>query len=437
MRKRFSLPFTPFDHQRIAHASKRRFKVLVWHRRAGKTVFAIVELILAALAQTKTRGRYGYIAPQLKQAKQVAWDYLCAYTRGIAGVQVNQAELSVTLPNGAQIRLFGADNPDSLRGTYFDGVVLDEVAQMRPQTWEEVIRPALADREGWALFIGTPKGINLFSKTYFAALSDDRWYADLKRWSDTNVLKREEIEDSKRTMSAALFAQEFECDFHAATTDTLISLETVLAAARRTITPQQIQYAPRIMGVDVARYGDDKTAIAKRQGLLLHPVRRFSGLDGMEVASQVSIDAKDFQPDAIFVDAGGVGGPVADRLRQLGWNVIDVQFGSRSMDERFHLKRSEIWWLMAEWLKEASVPNDSVLHEEWVAPTFSYANASNKLALESKDDMRKRGLPSPDGADAVAVTFAEPVHPRIRRDLDFEEPQSSSMDFDPYEHLGR
>jgi hypothetical protein len=430
------LPFTPFEHQRVAHSSKRRFKVLVWHRRAGKTVFAIVELVLAALACKKERARFAYIAPQLKQAKQVAWDYLKHYTRGIHGVEANEAELSVTLPNGAQIRLFGADNPDSLRGTYFDGVVLDEVAQMRPQTWGEVIRPALADREGWALFIGTPKGVNLFSKTYFDAVNDDRWYADLKRWSDTNVLKPAEVEDARRTMSAALFAQEFECDFFAATTNTLISLESVLEASRRIVTPAEVSYAPKIMGVDVARYGDDKNAIAKRQGRLLLPVRRFGGMDTMEVASQVTHDANEWKPHAIFVDIGGVGAGVGDRLRQLGWNAIDVNFGSASADPRYHLKRTQIWAQMADWLKTASVPNDTVLHGEWVAPTYSYAGQTNKMKLESKDDMRARGIPSPDGADSVATTFSEPVAIPSRPDLDDYEAQSGGNDFDPYEHLG-
>ena len=106
-------------------------------------------------------------------AKAIAWSYLKHYTSPIPYCKINEGELSIILPNRATIRIFGADNPDALRGLYFDGVVMDEVAQMKPEVWGEIIRPALADRKGWAVFIGTPKGINLFSQMYDLALARD------------------------------------------------------------------------------------------------------------------------------------------------------------------------------------------------------------------------------------------------------------------------
>src|SRR5690606_9560529 len=133
--------------------------------------------IKAAVGCRLPRPRYGYVAPLYSQAKSIAWDYLKHYTAPIPGVRRNESELWVELPNGARIRLFGADNPDSLRGMYFDGVALDELAQMKPDTWTEVIRPALTDRGGFAVFIGTPKGVNIFHDLYQQAVRDPAWFA--------------------------------------------------------------------------------------------------------------------------------------------------------------------------------------------------------------------------------------------------------------------
>jgi phage terminase large subunit-like protein len=128
------------------HNRHERFAVLVAHRRAGKTVACVNELIKGALTCQAKNPRFAYIAPLFKQAKDVAWEYLKEYTAVIPGREVNETELRVDLPNGGRIRLYGADNPDALRGIYLDGVILDEYADMRPSIWTEVLRPALSDR---------------------------------------------------------------------------------------------------------------------------------------------------------------------------------------------------------------------------------------------------------------------------------------------------
>ena len=404
------LPFVPRKHQREAHRARKRFSVLVWHRRAGKTVFAVGELVLAALRCARERGRYAYVAPLLNQAKGVAWDYLQAFTRDIPGVRFNQSELWVELPNGARIRIYGADNPDALRGLYFDGVVLDEVADMRPQVWGEIIRPALADREGWALFIGTPKGVNLFSELYYAALKDETWHAEVRRAADTGALSEAELDDMRRTLSVSQWAQEVECDFAAAVDNVLVRLDEVLEAQRRTPTLAAYEAFPRILGVDVARYGDDRTVLFPRQGPAAMRPRAFQGLDTMAVAAQVAQSIEKWHPHAVFVDQGGIGAGVVDRLRQLGHQVVGVDFGGRAGDARMENKRAEMWWTMAEWIREGGcLPDDTVLAGELTAPTYTYANKRGRLQLESKDDLRQRGLPSPDIADALALTFALPV----------------------------
>src|SRR5436309_352720 len=138
------IDYWPRIHQAEIHRSLKRFNVLVAHRRFGKTILCVNELISEALRRKRPHPRYAYIAPLLNQSKDVAWEYLKHYTAPIARRRVHETELRVDLPNLARIRLYGADNPDRLRGLYFDGVVLDEYAQMPSRLWSEVVRPTLA-----------------------------------------------------------------------------------------------------------------------------------------------------------------------------------------------------------------------------------------------------------------------------------------------------
>ena len=197
------------------HDRKERWSVIVAHRRCGKTVLCINDLIYRALMDGKENGRYAYVAPYMSMAKQIAFDYLLSYSRPVMA-KANQSELWVELVNGARIRLFGADNPDTLRGLYLDGVVLDEYADMKPSIFGSVIRPLLTDRGGWATFIGTPKGHNAFWEVYNNATQDPSWYVKVLRASQTKLLPQEELDDAAKTMTEDQYLQEFECDFESA-----------------------------------------------------------------------------------------------------------------------------------------------------------------------------------------------------------------------------
>lgn len=198
------------------HTRKQRFGVAVAHRRAGKTVASIMDVIDAALRCDKVEPRFAYIAPYYAQAKDVAWGYLKRYTAPIPGVVTNESELRVDLPNGGRIRLYGADNYDRLRGIYLDGVVLDEFADMDPRAWSEVIRPALADRQGWALFIGTPKGRNAFWEVFERSRTDPEWFSLRLRASETGILADDELRAMRSEMSEDEYAREMETSFDAA-----------------------------------------------------------------------------------------------------------------------------------------------------------------------------------------------------------------------------
>lgn len=211
------IPYAPRPLQRKIHENLRRFNVLVCHRRFGKTVLCINELIKKALEHDgKQDKRFAYIAPLYKQAKQAAWDYLKKYTECVPGRQAHETELRVDLPNGSRIRLFGADDPDAIRGIYLDGVILDEYADMSPRMWGEVIRPALSDRKGWAIFIGTPKGRNQFFTLYDKARDDPEWLAAMFRASETGYVDPAELLSARKQMDEAEYDQEFECSFSAA-----------------------------------------------------------------------------------------------------------------------------------------------------------------------------------------------------------------------------
>lgn len=189
---------------------------MVAHRRCGKTVAVINDMVLKACHCPYAHGRYAYVAPLLSQAKEIAWDYLKRYSRPAWGAKPNESDLIVTLYNGAKIRLHGADNPDRLRGAYLDGVAMDEFGDMRPSIYGSVIRPMLADRGGWATFIGTPKGRNQFFKTYDNAIADPRWYHAMLKASETHILPQDELDDARIDMTEEEYEQEFECSFDAA-----------------------------------------------------------------------------------------------------------------------------------------------------------------------------------------------------------------------------
>jgi hypothetical protein len=210
------IDYKPRDQIRAFHNRKERFAIIVAHRRFGKTVAAINDLIRSCFEIDRPNVRVAYIAPYLSQAKAVAWDYALEFTRDIPEIKVNHSELRIDFLNGARFRLFGADNYNAMRGLYFDAVVLDEMADFPASAWSNVIRPALADRRGSATFISTPKGKNEFWELWHEAQDDPNWFTAMLKASDTSILDQEELDEARRTMGDDRYEQEFECSFEAA-----------------------------------------------------------------------------------------------------------------------------------------------------------------------------------------------------------------------------
>ena len=246
--------FAPF------HKRTQRFASIVAHRRAGKTVACINDLIDSALVCAKPEPRFAYVAPFYAQAKDVAWSYLKRFTSPIPGTTANESELRVDLPNGGRIRLYGADNYDRMRGGYLDGVVLDEYADMDPRAWSEVIGPMLADRKGWAAFIGTPKGRNAFCEVHERALTDPEWFALMLKASETGLIDADELSRWRREMTEEQYAQEFECSFQAALLGAYYGKEMSRAEADKRICG--VPYDPAALVHTAWDLGiDDSTAI--------------------------------------------------------------------------------------------------------------------------------------------------------------------------------
>ncbi len=421
--KTITIPYRPRYPEVHRILESRRFVVLVAHRRFGKTTLAMNHLLKMALTCRRPQGMFGYVGPFRNQAKSVAWNILKSCSSGVPGREINESELFVSLPGpegSVRIRIFGADNPDALRGLYFDGVVMDEVAQIRPSTWEEVIRPALADRAGWALFIGTPKGINLFSELYHKAQSlqsagDTNWAALRFPVTDTDALPPEEVERLRREQSDNIFRQEMLCDFTVSTDDTLISIEEADAAMNRQADPALAEVWPLVVGVDVARFGEDATVFFPRRGLYaLEPVV-LRKLSNVEVAHRLVAFIAERDPALVCVDQGqGTG--VIDLARELtaarGTVIVEVPFGGRAnRDAVYANRRAEMWTNLRDWLRAGGrLPRNEALRAELAAPCYDF-DAAGRIRLEAKENIKTRLKRSTDLADALALTFAVPSGP--------------------------
>lgn len=395
---------------------KYRFGVLVAHRRLGKTVGSINAMLKKALLARMRSPQYAYIAPYRNQAKMIAWNYLKFYSHSIPSLKTNESELYIELPTmhvgavGARIYIVGADKPDALRGTYWDGVILDEYAQIKPELWGEIIRPALADRKGFAWFIGTPKGQNQFYEKYKESLSKDDWFSFLFRATETAIIDDEELRDMKNNMTDIEYRQEMLCDFTVSAFNILITIDMVETAVARHYSEAQVKGMPSILGVDVARFGDDRSVIACRRGEVLYTPKIYKGIDNMELVARIVEEIRRYDPVAVFIDAGG-GSGVIDRLRQLGYtNIIEVAFGSRAEDANKYVNfRAEMWHKMADWIRmTGSLPDMPELKAELTVVEYGFDNADRRK-LKKKEDIKKDFGMSPDIADAVALTFAHRI----------------------------
>ena len=400
---------------------KKKRAVLVCHRRFGKTIGCVNELIRKALQNTKLMPKYAYVAPYRNQAKRIAWEWLKYYTGPIPGRNINESELYVELPTmhpgspGARIQIVGADYPDNLRGDYLDGVVLDEFAQIKKELYGEIIVPMLADRDGFSYIVGTPKGQNHFYEKYLQAVKDpDDWFTCLYRVDETGILPPEKVEEMKREMTPDQIRQELLCDFSASASNVVIPIDLVTEAVQRNITKDAVQDMPAVLAVDVARFGDDDSVLTFRQGLWMDKPQRVHGLNTMELASYVAAEYYRRKPDVLVIDGGAMGPGVIDRLRQMSIPVMEINFQQRALDpQRYANVRAEIYFLLLEWLQQGGcLPNDPDLKAELTVTEYRFTS-NGRIILQPKEEIKELTGRSPDAADSAALTFAVPIQKKL------------------------
>lgn len=306
--------------------------------------------------------------------------------------------------------------PEAFAGLHNQGgrilIIFDEASAIPTCIWE-VAEGALTDKNTQIFFIcfGNPTRSN---GRFYECFGRFR-----HRWITKKVDSRTVPITDKRQINKWVEDYGLDSDFvkirvlgefPAGSSTSLIKTEDILKAVERNIEENVYIHAPRILGVDVARFSEDKTVIAKRQGLKLHDLKKYNSLDTVEVSDAVIREINDFKPDAVFIDIGGVGAGVYDRLKWMGYNICGVDFaGKPNRKDKYINKRAEIWCNMADWIKSADILNDADLKEDLAGPTYYFRGDNAQILLEKKQDMKKRGLASPDCADALALTFASNV----------------------------
>lgn len=303
-------------------------------------------------------------------------------------------------------------NSESFAGTHEKHVmvIFDEASAIADIIWEVTEGAMTTPGAMWIAFGNPTRNTGRFSEcfTKFA----HRWETqkvDSRTAKMTNKSQLKEWLDDYGEDSD-FYRVRVRGEFPRAGDRQFISGEVVDLAVRRYADVSN-ENATLTMGVDVARFGDDQSVIVLRRGRKVEMVQRFRQLDNMQLAAKAAAVINVHQPDAVFVDGSGMGSGVVDRLRQLGHTVFDVIAAATPDEENKDTvtnKRAEMWLRMREWLNGADIPLDQELMEELISVEY-FHNAKDKLQLEKKSDMKKRGMPSPDSADALALTFAYPV----------------------------
>ena len=422
----YTFGYEPHEYQEKLHVALRyyRFVVCVAHRRWGKTESAVACLLASAQGELKPDGMYAYVAPFLKQAKAIAWRKLKKFVQDTygkdwkkQGIQKNEAELWIQLPNGARIQLFGADNPDAMRGLYFDGVVIDEIADMKEDVWNAVIRPALADRRGWALLIGTPKGMNELYRFYQRGLNDPLWKSLMFSCSHTKLpwLPPEEIKALENDMTEAMFAQEMLCDFEASSDDVLFKIKALTDAANRQLRLSDITGAAKVIGLDVAgaAKGSDRTVLTKKQGLMVWKQQVYKGIDTPAICDMLASQMIEWKADAAIVD-NGYGFAVVEQMQRRGYsNVYGVDFGGKPGQPQYANKKTEMFYRTKKAIDDGlKLPNDPHLFAELSAHTVRM-DEKGKLTILEKKEVKKVLRRSPDKCDSLILAHAFDVVPLL------------------------
>jgi len=316
---------------------------------------------------------------------------------------------------GVEGKLWSSENPDSYAGVHnFAGVMLvfDESSGIPDSIWSVAAGFFTEDTPNrfWLAFSNPRRNSGYFYECFNS--KRDFW--------DTDTIDARSVEGTDVEFYKSII-DEYGPDSYQANVevygafpdsgdDLFISPSLVEGAMGRALEIDPL--APITVGVDPARFGADSTVIVVRQGRKVLEIRKYQGEDTMEIVGRVIDAIEDFRPAMVAVDEGGLGAGIVDRLKEQRYKIKGVNFASKPRNHMMYVnKRAEIWGLMRDWLKEGDIPQDKYLKKDLVGPTTKY-DSKGAMQLESKQAMKKRGLASPDAADALALTFSHPVASR-------------------------
>ena len=329
------------------------------------------------------------------------------------------------------------ENSEAFAGTHEKYVLMiyDEASKIDDAIWEVTEGAMTTPGAVWIAFGNPTRNVGRFKECFPGGRHARRWLSMQIDSRTAKMANKREIDQWIQDYGedSDFVRVRVKGEFPRASSLQFIAEDIVVAAMGRYVHPDQYYHMPKIIGVDVARYGDDQSVIMKRQGIAAFKAEKYRELDNMTLAGICQRHITDWRPDMMFIDEGG-GQGVIDRLRQLGHdNVMGVQFGGKAIDKyQYANKRAEMWGLMKEWLAAGgSIPEDRGLKADLIGPEYGFT-ALDAIQLERKEDMKKRGLSSPDAGDALALTFAMKVLPRskkeiIREELDLEEPEYNPL----------
>lgn len=308
----------------------------------------------------------------------------------------------------ASARTSSSDRPEALAGIHSEHVLLiiDEASAV-PEAVYEAAAGSMSGHSACTILIGNPtRNSGMFYKTHHELASD--WDTMHVSCVDNTLVAADFVDQIRATYGEESNAYRIRVlgEFAVADDDTLISAEIVDSAMTRDVSGTE--HDVMVYGVDVARFGSDRSALCKRRGNVVIEVKSWGGLDLMQLVGAIVNEANIDRPDEICVDTIGLGSGVADRLREMGYNVRDVNVAETSaMNPNANRLRDELWLSVRDWLstRGVKIPNDASLRHELVAPRYTFTS-TGKIVVESKDLMRKRGMRSPDLADALCLTFA-------------------------------
>lgn len=301
-------------------------------------------------------------------------------------------------------------NSEAFAGLHAEHVLVlyDEASAISDRIWEVTEGAMTTPRAMWLVFGNATKTTGRFAEC---------WGRFRHRWKTWRVDSRTAKKADQKQIARWIEDFGIDSDFvrvrvlglqPRAGNNQFISADDVRAAQDRQ--PAGFEKLPKALACDVARFGDDQTVIALRQGQSFRILARHRGLDTMQTAARVAEQMDIHKPDATFVDGVGVGGGVVDRLRQMNRTVIDVNNGATAIDDKqFMNVRAETWSKGREWIRAGGcIPDDDELAADLTGPEYHF-DSKQRLAIERKEDMKRRGLASPDAADALMLTFAAPL----------------------------